>query len=92
MMAASLSTDPDAGLPTSRNAKTLVDLPPGLDPKRLRWWIFCCIAFVVIAPSVSTIIGLKIHAGQLSYDGTMRDDFTGRIVCILTLFAESNLG
>ena len=63
---------------------TSTNTPPALNPKRLRWWIFSCIAFVVIAPLVSTIIGLKTHAPPLSFDGTKRTEFPGRIVCIQT--------
>jgi len=51
------------------------------DPKRLRWWIFSCIAFVIIAPTVSTIIGLKVHAGDLEYYGAKDTGFSGRTVC-----------
>jgi hypothetical protein len=50
------------------------------DPKRLRWWIFSCIAFVIIAPTVSTIIGLKVHAGDLEYEGAKDTGFSGKTV------------
>ena len=52
------------------------------DPKRLRWWIFSCIAFVIIAPAISTIIGLKLHGGDLKYEGAKDTGFSGRTVSI----------
>ncbi len=59
------------------------DLPsPPSDAKRLRRWIFSCIAFVIIAPTVSTIIGLKVHAGDLKYEGAKDTGYSGRVVNI----------
>ena len=83
LMATSSSMDPEVGL---SRTKTLVDTPPALGPKRLRLWIFCCLAFIVIAPTVSTIIGIKIHAGQLSFDGSKQSSsYPGRTVRIQAL-------
>lgn len=87
VMATSSSTDAEVGL---SRMKTLVDTvaidtQAELGPKRLRLWIFCCLAFIVIAPTVSTIIGIKIHAGQLSFDGSQQASYSGRTVRIRTL-------
>jgi len=47
---------------------------------RLRWWIGCCISFLIIAPVVSIMIGLSLHTRDFQYipDANSVALFSGR--------------
>ncbi|KAF4617603.1 hypothetical protein D9613_006280 [Agrocybe pediades] len=49
---------------------------------RLRWWIGCCLTFLIVAPVASIMIGLRVHARDFQYipDKTTIAKFSGRML------------
>ena len=44
----------------------------------VRWWIFCCVCFLIFTPLVSVFLGLHLHARDFQYID--KSSFTGRTV------------
>jgi len=66
----------------SRSTLESQELEAPIHPYRLRLWIGCCFGFMVIAPFVSVMIGLHLHARGFEYipDTNLAPLFNGRTV------------
>lgn len=61
-----------------------VPTPPTkpLSPLRLKLWLGMCIAFTILAPVISIVLGVTAHSREMSYPGTDAPPFDGRTVSL----------
>ncbi|RXW22275.1 hypothetical protein EST38_g3568 [Candolleomyces aberdarensis] len=43
--------------------------PKRLSPTRVKWWLAVCVAFTILAPVISIIMGWTLHAKEMAYPG-----------------------
>jgi hypothetical protein len=56
--------------------------PKPMSVLRIRLWIAFCVAFFVLAPVVSILLGVSLHAKDMHYDQLERPEYDGRTVRI----------